>query len=64
MQAEQWCRRGRLSLQHFEPTPPTSPLQEAATYARETGMLFIETSAKTGENVEELFTLIGPCIQS
>jgi Ras-related protein Rab-5C len=40
---------------------PTSTLllQEAKQYAEENGLLFIETSAKTGQNVNELFHLIG-----
>ena len=29
--------------------------REAATYTEENGLLFMETSAKTGENVEEMF---------
>jgi len=31
---------------------------EAEAYAREAGLLFFETSAKSGENVKELFTAI------
>ena len=33
---------------------------EAAAYALENSLLFFETSAKTGENVVEVFTDIGP----
>lgn len=34
-------------------------LQEAQTYAEDTGLLFMETSAKTAMNVNELFLAIG-----
>jgi len=33
-------------------------LQDAEAYAKEAGLLFFETSAKTSENVRELFTSI------
>lgn len=33
--------------------------EEAEEYAKETGLLFAETSAKTGEGVVEVFTEIG-----
>ena len=35
------------------------PTDEAAAYALENSLLFFETSAKTGENVVEVFTDIG-----
>ena len=35
------------------------PRDEAQAYASEAGLLFFETSAKTGEGVVELFTEIG-----
>lgn len=35
------------------------PLQDAKTYAEDTGLLFMETSAKTAINVNELFLAIG-----
>lgn len=34
------------------------PIEEAQAYADETGLLFFETSAKSGTNVSELFTSI------
>ena len=38
------------------------PREEAQAYATEAGLLFFETSAKTGEGVVEIFTEIGdPC---
>ena len=35
------------------------PREEAQAYATESGLLFFETSAKTGEGVVEIFTEIG-----
>lgn len=37
------------------------PREEAQAYATEAGLLFFETSAKTGEGVVEIFTEIGAC---
>ena len=34
-------------------------LQDAQTYAEENGLLFMETSAKSDQNVNELFMAIG-----
>lgn len=34
-------------------------IKEAQTYAEDTGLLFMETSAKTAMNVNELFLAIG-----
>lgn len=39
-------------------------LQEARAYAEENGCLYMETSAKTAQNVNELFLAIGILIQS
>lgn len=33
--------------------------EEAKEYARENGIIYMETSAKTGQNVKELFVAIG-----
>lgn len=35
------------------------PTEDAAAYANETGLLFFEASAKTGANVDHVFTEIG-----
>lgn len=36
-------------------------MQEGQTYAQENGLFFMETSAKTAANVNELFHEIGTC---
>lgn len=36
-------------------------LQEARTYAEENGLYFMETSAKTAINVNDIFYEIGEC---
>jgi hypothetical protein len=40
------------------------PSEEAQAYANETGLLFTEASAKSGEFVMEVFTEIGKCISN
>ena len=40
------------------------PRDEAEAYAQEAGLLFFETSAKTGEGVQEIFTAIGRLIHA
>jgi len=37
------------------------PREEAQAYATEAGLLFFETSAKTGEGIVDIFTEIGAC---
>lgn len=37
------------------------PREEAQAYATEAGLLFFETSAKTGEGIVDIFTEIGQC---
>jgi Ras-related protein Rab-5C len=41
-----------------QPDKRAVPTADAEAYARESGLLFFETSAKTAENVKELFTAI------
>lgn len=41
-----------------QPDKRAVPTTDAEAYAREAGLLFFETSAKTAENVKELFTAI------
>lgn len=52
----------KLDLASPSSSSPTSKravdTAEAEAYAREAGLLFFETSAKTAENVKELFTAI------
>jgi len=38
------------------------PREEAQAYATEAGLLFFETSAKTGEGIVDIFTEIGECL--
>ena len=51
----------KLDLAVDTPTSPSKraiKTEDAEAYAREAGLLFFETSAKTAENVKELFTAI------
>ncbi|RPA97406.1 ras-domain-containing protein [Choiromyces venosus 120613-1] len=47
-----------LASQPGSPSKRAVETAEAEAYAREAGLLFFETSAKTAENVKELFTAI------
>ncbi|TRX88768.1 hypothetical protein FHL15_010338 [Xylaria flabelliformis] len=48
----------KLDLVNEQPDKRAVPTAEAEAYASEAGLLFFETSAKTAENVQELFTAI------
>jgi Ras-related protein Rab-5C len=48
----------KLDLVTEQPDKRVVQTAEAEAYAREAGLLFFETSAKTAENVRELFTAI------
>lgn len=48
----------KLDLVTAEPSKRAITTSDAQAYARESGLLFFETSAKTAENVRELFTAI------
>ncbi|RYC56749.1 hypothetical protein CHU98_g9460 [Xylaria longipes] len=48
----------KLDLVNEQPDKRAVPTAEAEAYANEAGLLFFETSAKTAENVQELFTAI------
>jgi Ras-related protein Rab-5C len=48
----------KLDLVTEQPDKRAIPAAEAEAYAKEAGLLFFETSAKTAENVRELFTAI------
>ncbi|EFY86674.1 Rab5-like protein ypt5 [Metarhizium acridum CQMa 102] len=48
----------KLDLVTEQPDKRAIPTADAAAYAREANLLFFETSAKTAENVRELFTAI------
>ncbi|KAI4100206.1 MAG: hypothetical protein L6R37_005611 [Teloschistes peruensis] len=48
----------KADLVASQPDKRAIPAADAEAYARESGLLFFETSAKTAENVRELFTAI------
>jgi GTPase SAR1 family protein len=48
----------KLDLVTEQPDKRAITTADAEAYAREAGLLFFETSAKTSENVKELFTAI------
>ncbi|GMF72380.1 unnamed protein product [Aspergillus oryzae] len=48
----------KLDLVTENPDKRAIPTADAEAYAREAGLLFFETSAKTSSNVRELFTAI------
>ncbi|KAM5525806.1 Ras family protein [Fusarium oxysporum f. sp. phaseoli] len=48
----------KLDLVTEQPDKRAIPTADAEAYAREAGLLFFETSAKTAENVQTLFTAI------
>lgn len=48
----------KLDLVTENPDKRAIPTADAEAYAREAGLLFFETSAKTATNVRELFTAI------
>jgi len=48
----------KLDLVSEQPDKRAVPAADAEAYAREAGLLFFETSAKSSENVKELFTAI------
>ncbi|KAF3138512.1 GTP-binding protein of the rab/ypt [Orbilia oligospora] len=48
----------KLDLATANPSKRAIETADAEAYAKEAGLLFLETSAKTAENVQELFTAI------
>lgn len=51
----------KLDLVHDDPSARRTTREMGEAYAREEGLVFLEASAKTGENVGEIFMEIGEC---
>lgn len=51
----------KLDLVQEDPSARRTTREAAEAYAKEEGLVFLEASAKTGENVGEIFMEIGEC---